>query len=141
MFVAQCLKDHRLVDAVHELGRKLPPGRFHRSALNLIVEVVVDFHRLRCKAKTAVHQIRHLAGAQVRGQDDDALRQINPAIVAERERSLVQNPQQQLPQRIAGLLDLVEQQNRKLQLLGEPLVQRFLREQRMRLPMSEVSRR
>ena len=58
-----------------------------------------------------------------------------------RERGLVKNAQQQLPQRVRSFLDFVEQQDRELQLLGVPLVQRFLGEQRMRLAMSEVSRR
>ncbi len=58
-----------------------------------------------------------------------------------RQRRLVQNPQQQLPQRIAGLLDLVEQQKADLQLLGVVLRQRFLRDQGMRLAVPQISRR
>ena len=69
------------------------------------------------------------------------MRKIHAPIVPQRKRSFVQNSQQQLPQRVAGLLDLVEKQNRKLQLLREPLVQRFLRQQRMRLAMTQISRR
>ena len=91
MLIPQRLEYHSLVDAVHELRRELAASRFHGRALNLVVEIVVDFHCLRREPKTAIHQIRHLAGAQVRGQNDDALRKIDAAIIAERERGLVQN--------------------------------------------------
>ena len=65
MFVAQRLEHHRLVDAVHELGRELAPRCLDRGALNFVVEVVVDFHHSGRKAQATVHQIGHLAGAQV----------------------------------------------------------------------------
>jgi hypothetical protein len=40
-----------------------------------------------------------------------------------------------------ALFDLVEQQQRELQLVGVPLAQRFLRQQRMRFAVSQVARR
>src|ERR1700688_3223622 len=113
----------------------------HRRPLNLVIERLIDLNRLRRESKAAVHQRRHLPRTQVRSHDDDALRQIHPPVIAQRQRRLIQNPQQELPQRIRRLLDFVKQQNRELQLLRIPLVQRFLREQRMRLPVPQISRR
>src|SRR5207302_9950190 len=52
-----------------------------------------------------------------------------------------QDSEEQLPQRIGGLLNLVEQQDRKLELVGLPLVERFLGEQRMRLAVTQIARR
>jgi hypothetical protein len=46
-----------------------------------------------------------------------------------------------LPQRIGSLFDLVEEQDGKLQPVGMPLVERFLREQGMSLAVAEVSGR
>ncbi len=101
---------------------------FHCRPLNLVIEVVVDFHRFRRETKPAIHQIRHLTGPQVRGQDDDALRQIDAAIIAKRQRGLIQNAEQQLPQRVTGLLNFVKQQNGELQFLREPFrFKNFLR--------------
>ena len=64
-------------------------------------------------------------------------RRLSPRV----KRRFVQDAEQQLPERVGGLLDFVEQQDRELQLLGVPLVQRFLRQQRMGLAMAQVSRR
>src|ERR1035441_1087422 len=114
---------------------------FRRRSLNLVIKRLVDLDCLRRKSKPAIHQARHLPRAQIRRHNDDALRQIHPPVVSQRQRRLVQNPQQELPQRIRRLLNLVKQQNRQLQLLRIPLVQCFLREQRMRLPMPQIPRR
>ena len=114
MFVAQGLEHDGLVDAVYELRRELAARSFDSGALNLVVEVVVDFHRLGCKPEATVDQVRHLAGAQVRGQDDDALRKVDAAIVAECEGRFVEDAEQQLPKRVAGLFNFIEQENREL---------------------------
>src|SRR5580692_4479184 len=88
---------------------------------------------------TAVDEVAHLAGPQVRGQNNDALREIDTPIVAEGQGCLVQNAQQQLPERIGGFLDFVEQQDRQLELLRVPLVERFLGKERMSLAVAQVS--
>ena len=137
----QRLEDDDLVDAVHELGRELAARRVHGRASNFFVERVVDLHRSRRKAQTAIDQTVHLGGAEVGGHDDDAAGKIDAAVVAERQCSLVQNSEQQLPQGVGSLLDFVEEQDRELQFFRVPLVERFLRQQRMRLTVAEVSRR
>ncbi len=68
---------------------------------------------------------------------DRSTRRLSP----KRKSRLVENAEQQLPERVAGLLDLVEQEDRKLQLFGVPLVQRFLGQQGVRFPVPEVARR
>ena len=59
------LEDHDLVDAVHELRRKLALGGILGRAGNLFVEPVVDEGRLLGKAHGAVNQLVHLARTQV----------------------------------------------------------------------------
>ena len=66
---------------------------------------------------------------------------VHAPVVTQRERRFVQNAEQQLPQRVRRFLNFVKQQNRQFQFLCVPLVERFLRQQRMRLPVSQVSRR
>jgi hypothetical protein len=115
-----------------------PGGRF----LDLFVQSRARIRRNRGrKSHAARHQLRDLAAAQVRRHEDHRLRQIHAPVVPERERRLVQNPQQQLPQRIGRLFDFVKQQEADLQLLGVILRERLLRDQRMRLAVPEISRR
>ena len=75
VFAAQRLEDHHFVDAVHELGREFAARRIHRRAIDLVVERFVDLDNLRSKTESAIDQVRHLSGAQIRRHDDDALRQ------------------------------------------------------------------
>src|SRR5581483_10779882 len=49
--------------------------------------------------------------------------------------------QQQLPKRVAGLFNLIEEQQRKAQFLRMPLIQGLLSQQGVSFPVSEVSRR
>src|ERR1700722_15058897 len=98
MLVAQRLEHHRLIDAVHELRRKLAPGSFDRGTLNLVIERCVDFYGLRRESKSAIDQVRRLVSAQVRSQNNDALGKIDAAVVAQSQRRLVQDSQQQLPE-------------------------------------------
>ncbi len=141
VFAAEHAEHNDLIDAVHELGRKLAACRFHRRTIDFLIELGIHLRGGLRKSQGAVDHLVHLGSAQVRGHHDDALRQIDAAIVAQSQRRLVENAQQQLPQGVRGLLDLVEQQDRELQLLGVPLVERFLRQQRMSLTMAEIARR
>ena len=134
-------EDHDLVNAVHELRRELPPRSLDRRATHLLIQPIVFARLRRAEPKTAGDHVVHLRGAQVRGHHDQALRKIHAPVVAQGQRRLIENAQQQLPQRVARLLDLVEKQQRQLQLLRVELVQRLLRQQRMRLSMSQISRR
>ena len=136
VLVTQSFEDHGLIDAVHELRCELAASGFDGSALNLVIKIIVDFHGSGREAEATVDQISHLAGAQVRGQDDDALGKIDAAIIAEGERGFIEDAEQQLPERVAGLLDFVEQENRELELFREPLVQCFLGEERVSLAMA-----
>ena len=50
-------------------------------------------------------------------------------------------PSSKLPKRVGGLFDFIKQQNRQLELVGVPLIQRFLREQGMGLAVTQIARR
>src|SRR5208283_118992 len=141
VFLSQRAEDHDLVDAVHEFRRKLAAGGIHRGAIDLVVEPGVRVGRLLGKSHSAVDEITHLGCAQVGGHDDDTLRKIDPAIVTQCQRGLIENTEQELPQGVGGLFDLVEQQNRQLEFLRMPLGQRLLCQQRMGFTMTQVARR
>src|SRR5206468_1339363 len=105
MLGPQGLKDHDLVDPVHELGRELAAGGIDRSAVNLVVEAVVNNVWFGSKTKAPLDKVAHLSRPQVRGHDDDALGEIHTAVVAEGERCLVKDSEQKLPKRVGGLFD------------------------------------
>jgi len=56
----------------------------------------------------ALHQFRNFAATKVRLQENDRLREIHAAVVAQREVGLVQHAEEQLPEGVAGLLDFIE---------------------------------
>ena len=70
------------------------------------------------KSHAAGHQFGDFAAAEIRGQENDGLRKIHAAIVAERQGGLIQHAEQQLPQRVAGFFDFVEKQEAELQLFA-----------------------
>ena len=98
-------------------------------------------HRLRTEAHSTVDQFRHFGSAQVRRHHDEALGQIDTAVIAEREAGFVEDAQQQLPQRVGSLFDFVEQDDRELQLFCVPLVESFLRQQGMSFAMAQIAGR
>src|SRR6202011_4687143 len=110
-------------------GRKFAPRRFLRRSRNLAVQRVRGLVRRLHKPHAPAHQLGDLPAPQIRGQENPHLREIPPPVVAQGQRGFVQHAQQQLPQRIRGLFDLVEEQETKLQLLGVIFPQLFLRDQ------------
>src|SRR5512146_46852 len=119
---AQGLEDNDLVDAVHELRRELAARRLDRSAIDLFVELGVKGSRNGREPHGAVDKFIHFGGAQVGSHHDDALRQVNAPVVAERKRCLVEDPQEQLPQSVRSFFNLVEEYERQLELFRVPLV-------------------
>ena len=105
------MKHHRLIDPVHELRSEFALGRFRRRPLDFFVETHAHLRlHFGRKSHSAGHQLRDFAAAQIRRQENHGLRQVNAPVIAQRQRRLVENSQQQLPQRVAGLFDFVEQQ-------------------------------
>ena len=116
------------VDAVHELRRELALCGLGGSAIDLLVDVVFQ-HPLAargCETYRAGDELAHLFRAEIRRQEYHAPREINFSVVAQRQRSLVKYAQQQLPQRVGRFLDLIEQNEGQLILLGVILVQVLL---------------
>src|SRR5260370_12368033 len=83
----------------------------------------------------------HFGSPQVAGHEDQAAREVHAAVVAQGQSGFVQNAEQQVPQRVAGLLNFVEQHEADLHLVGVVMVEHFLAEQRMRLAVTQISGR
>ena len=93
------------------------------------------------EAQVGAEDRAHFGGAQVAGHENQRAREIHAAVVAEGQSGLVEDSQEQIPQGIAGLFDLVEQDEAQLNLVGVVLVEHFLAKQGMGFAMPEVSGR
>ena len=79
--------------------------------------------------------------AEIAGHEDHGAGEIDFAVVAQRQGRFVQDAEQQIPQRVAGFLDFIEQDEADLDVVGVMLVDHFLAEQRMRFAMPQISGR
>jgi len=108
LFGLQLMKDDDAIEAVHEFGRKSAPSCFDGSAFEFHVQTGSClrgwFHESHCFA----YQSRYFARAEIRGENDNRLREIDATCIAKRQSGFVQHPEQQLPQRIRGLFDLIK---------------------------------
>ena len=134
-------EDDHLVDAVQELRRELALRRLARHTVDLPVERLVVLRPACRESQAARHELVNLRRAQVGGHEDHGAGQVHPAIVAERQGGLVQDAEEELPERVARLLDLVEEHQRELDLFAVVLFQRLLGDQRLGLPVAQVSGR
>ncbi len=99
------------------------------------------FYRRRKSDAAAVHHLGHFDGPKIGGHKDHASRQIDPAIVTQREGSLVKNAEQELPKRFAGFFDFIEENKGHPRAIGLVLIDCFLRQQRRCFAMTQVSGR
>src|SRR6267154_1626736 len=126
LFAPQRMKHHHFVKAVHEFRRKLAASGFHGSTFDLFIAAGSRLLGCPNKAHATLHEFRNFATAKVRRQENDGLGEIHAPVVAQGERGLIQHPQEQLPQGVAGFFDLVEKQEAELQLFAMARRQRFL---------------
>src|SRR6516165_10476148 len=133
------MENNQFIQPVHELGRELSPRRFDRRTLHFFINIVLRLVRRLNKAVTARKQIADIRSTEIGGHKDDGLGEVHAAVVAERKSGLIEHAQQQLPQGVAGLLDLVEEQERQLELVGVGSRQRFLGNQRVRFAVTQVA--
>jgi hypothetical protein len=137
----QAAKDYDLIDPVHEFRREFTLRGFERRPINLLIDFGVDHAALWGEADSARNQFAHLSRAQVRRHDYDRAGEIDAAVVAQRQRGLVEDSQKQLPERVRGFLDLVEEHQTQLGHLGVRAVEVLLRQHRRSLTVPEVTRR
>src|SRR5262249_45920467 len=141
VIAVQAAEDHDLIDPVHEFRREFTLRGFERRPVNLLIDFGVDHAALRGEADSARNQFAHLARAQVRRHDHDRAGEIDAAVVTQRQRGFVEDAEQQLPERVGGLFDLVEEHQAQFGHLGVRAIEVLLRQHRRSLTVSEVARR
>src|SRR5690348_12437319 len=127
------------VQTVHEFRRESAARRFHGGTFQFQVKTFSRFAGRFDKSHFAADQGGDFARAQVGSEEDDGLRKIDAAGIAESQSGLVEDRQQQLPEGVAGFFDFVEEQKAELELLGMILAQTFFGNQRVSVAMAEVS--
>ena len=136
----QRAEDDDLVEAVHEFGREFPAGGVDGGVLDFPVEGTAGLVSGR-ETEARLHQAVDFARAEVGGEEDHGLGEIDAAVVTEGERGLVEDAEQELPQGVGGLLDFVEEQQAELHAVGVIAGERFLGDERMRFAMAEIAGR
>src|SRR5258706_983732 len=136
LLAPQRVKHHHLVEAIHEFRRKLAAGCFHGSTFDLFIEAGGRLLGWPNKAHTTLHQFGNFASTKVGRQENDSLGEVHAPVVAQRERGLIQHPQEQLPQGVAGFFDLVEKQEAELQLFGVARRQGLLSDFKIGFPVA-----
>ena len=87
------MKHHHLIQAVHEFRGEFAPRSFNSRALYLFIQAGCRLVFRLNKTHAAFHQFGDFASTQVRGEKNDRFGQVHFAIVAERQRRLVQHAQ------------------------------------------------
>jgi len=140
---AERVEDHGTIDAVDELGCEAAAGGVDPGVRHFVgkVRVGASSRDAGCESEIRAYDRRHFGGAEIAGHEDDAAREVDLAIVAERERGLIEDAEQEVPHGVAGFFDFVEEDEAQLDGVGMELIEDVLAEERMRLAVSEVSGR
>ncbi len=117
VYALQGSEDQYLIDAIHELRRKLPSRRLRGRAINPAVQLIIVFPWAGGESHAAGHDSHHFARTEIGGEENDRAGKIDPPVVAQGQRGLAENAQQKLPKGVAGLLDLVKKDERQFQLV------------------------
>src|SRR5882757_5649740 len=110
LFTSQRMENDRFIQPVHEFGREFATRGFYRGSLHLLVQPGCRSITRLHKTHSTVHQLRDFPAAEIGSEKNYRLRQVHSPVVAQRQGRLIQDPQQQLPQRVRSLLDFVEKQ-------------------------------
>jgi hypothetical protein len=133
------MKDDHTIEPVHEFGRKSAPSGFDGSAF----EFHVQTGRCLCgwfhESHRFAYQSGYFARAEIRGENDNRLREIDATCIAKRQGGFVQDAEQQLPQGVAGLFYFVEEHEAESELIGVVLAERLFGDEWVSIPVTQVA--
>ena len=138
-FLAERLIGDHGVDAIDELRRKVSPQSRHTDTLKLGEVTGAGRTHQGFKSEVGIQLPAHGACAQVAGQENQGLFEIDGSIVAQPQRGLVQNAQQQPRHRRRCLFDFIEQHNGKVARFAAGAIHFLLGEQGLRLAMTQIA--
>src|SRR6266481_1869551 len=82
----------------------------------------------------------HLSSTDIACHENQRVRKVHFAVIAQGQRSFVQDPEEQIPEVVTRLLDFIEQNEAQLQRIRMILIENLLSQHRMRFAMTEISR-
>src|SRR6266853_1593501 len=83
----------------------------------------------------------HLSSTDIACHENQRLRKVHFAVIAQGQRAFVQDPEEQIPEGVTRLLDFIEQNEAQLQRIRMILIENLLGQHRMCFAMTEISRR
>src|SRR5262249_35827579 len=93
------------------------------------------------KSEIGIDFAHHFPCAEVAGEKDQALFEIDGGVVTETQNAFVQNAQKQPRHGRGGFFNLIEKDQGKAAFFTSDSVQFLLRQHGLRFPMAQVSRR
>src|SRR5260370_39507944 len=82
-----------------------------------------------------------LRSTDIACHEKQRVRKVHVAVIAQRQRSFVQDPEEQIPEGVTGLLDFIKEDEGELHVFRVILIERFLGEKSVRFPMAKITRR
>ncbi len=143
--LAEGLEDDDFVEAIHELGGEFAAGGFNAGAGEFGGEFLIGpgggGGEGGGKAEAAAGERFHFFGAEIGSEEDQGAAEVDFAVIAEGEGSFVEDAEQEVPEGVGGLFDLVEEDEAEPDLVGVVLVEHLLAEERVGFAVAEVAGR
>jgi hypothetical protein len=129
------------VDAVDEFGGETLADGHQRDVLQLGAYVLpLGGRHGGLEAEFGVELAHHLAGAQVAGEKDQTLVEVDDGVVAEPENAFVEDAEEEPGHGRGGLLDFVEQNQGQAVLFASDGIQLLLGQHGLRFAVTKVAR-
>src|ERR1017187_699714 len=138
-FLAERLVGDDAIDAVYEFGGEALAHGHQADALQLADEIGALGVLRRLEAEFRIHLTQHFARAQVAGQEDHALFEVDGGVIAEPQLRFVEHPEQQARHGGRGLFDFVEQHQGEIALVAGDGGQLLLGEHGLCLAVAQIA--
>lgn len=91
------------------------------------------------EAQLRTDERTHLRSTDIARHENQRFRKVHFAVIAQGQRSFVQDPEKKVPERITRLLDFIEQNETELHSFCLVLIESILGKQRVGFAMTEIS--
>src|SRR5262249_19387453 len=113
--IPERFENNHFIETINELRRESAACGLDAGASHVFAEGYVAFQRVHMRLNRGseyqprLHQRGHLPCTNVARHEDDRLREVDLAVVAQGYRGLIQNTEQQIPKRVTGFFDFIEE--------------------------------
>src|SRR5260370_29324954 len=93
------------------------------------------------ETKLRTDERTHLSSTDIACHENQRVRKVHFAVIAQGQRSFVQDPEEQIPKGVTRLFDFIKEDEGELHVFCVILIERFLGEKSVRFPMAKITRR